>query len=79
MVRAWPVSQHRNFRAAIIVPQRVAKKAVVRNRIRRVLMGYLGKLSFAQDIVVAVRNIPASHTNAVMRKELAMLLERLAI
>lgn len=67
-------------RAAVIVSRKVSKKAVVRNRIRRRIMGVLADiwatLSPSYDIVVTVRDNIAELSAPELKKQLQTALAK---
>ncbi len=63
-----------DFKAAVIVTKQVAKKAVDRNRIRRIITEALRDMDIKGELVIKVKkNIAGQKTNQVKEKLLALL------
>lgn len=81
-VKAQP-NRYRHTRFAVVVSIKVAKKATVRNRIRRRLFGLLAELHPAIapgfDIVVIVKQDVSGNEASNLRKLLESALKRLGL
>ena len=63
------------MRVAVVVPKSVAKKATMRNRVRRAVYQALTGLPGTGTGVVLVRRIPSAPLSAALSNELAILIK----